>query len=125
MLVRLLCSLASPRGPQPQGVDCDIAIADDSACTAAEWQRKMFEKWPALKPLVICVKTLLRHQGLADVSIGGLSSFSVINMVLAVVQTNPGTTDLGTLLVAFLKLFGKDFDYFVRPSSERGREGGK
>lgn len=91
----------------------DISVSDRAPCEAALWQKTMSESWPPLRPLVVCLKTLLRHRKLADVSSGGLSSFSLVNMVLSLLQTTPGQRDLGTLLAAFLKLFGKDFNYWV------------
>ena len=40
-------------------------------------------EWPALRPLVLVLKALLKDAHLNDVSTGGLSSFTLANMVLA------------------------------------------
>lgn len=41
------------------------------------------QEWPALRPLVLVLKSLLKQKRLNDVSTGGLSSFALANMVLA------------------------------------------
>ena len=41
------------------------------------------QEWPALRPLVLVLKALLKDAALNDVSTGGLSSFTLANMVLA------------------------------------------
>ena len=40
-------------------------------------------RWPALRPLVLVVKSLLKANGLNDVSTGGLGSFALANLALA------------------------------------------
>jgi len=94
-----------------QGVDLDVAISDRSSCEAAAWQQRVSEERPLLRPLVVTLKAMLRWRGLADVATGGISSFAIVNMVLALLMTNPGTSDLGTLLVAFFRLYGREFSY--------------
>ena len=46
---------------------------------------------PPLRPLALAVKAFLRERGLNEVFTGGLSSYSVVNMVLAhlLVSTSP------------------------------------
>jgi len=44
------------------------------------------EHWPALRPLVLVIKSLLKANGLNDVSTGGLGSFALANMALAHLQ---------------------------------------
>ena len=44
------------------------------------------ECWPALRSLVLVLKSLLKANGLNDVSTGGLGSFALANMALAHLQ---------------------------------------
>eukprot|EP00873_Tetraselmis_striata_P013608 jgi/Tetstr1/433872/TSEL_023052.t1 len=92
-------------------IELDISIADDRGCEAAQWQAEMAAAWPALRPLVLALKAFLKQRGLAEVSSGGLGSFALLNMVLAVLVRLPEERDLGTLLAAFLRLFGREFNY--------------
>ena len=51
---------------------------------------------PALRPLVLVVKSLLKASGLNDVSTGGLGSFALANMVVAHLQEEQKVCTLGT-----------------------------
>uniref|UniRef100_A0A061RAZ6 DNA polymerase sigma subunit n=1 Tax=Tetraselmis sp. GSL018 TaxID=582737 RepID=A0A061RAZ6_9CHLO len=92
------------------GIELDISLGNRSSCLAAEWQRQATE-WPLLRPLVLVIKALLKDNHISEVSQGGLGSFSVMNMVLAVLLGSPKDLEVGTLLLRFLRIFGDDFDY--------------
>lgn len=82
---------------------------------------------PALRPLVLVVKALLKQWNLNQVFRGGLSSYAAALLMLAHLQTlNPTQTlsglglpvagahagvDLGHALLGFLERFGQQFDY--------------
>ena len=57
----------------PMGVDVDVSIGDDRGIRAARWLLRCQERWPAMRPLVLLLKAVLRVLELHDVS-QGLSS---------------------------------------------------
>ncbi len=60
---------------------------------------------------------LLLDAGLHEAGRGGLSTWSLANMALALVMEQDragcGTDDAGHLLLGFLKYYGRVFDYAV------------
>ena len=54
----------------PAGVDVDVSIGDDRGIRAARWLLRCQERWPALRPLVLLLKGVLRVLELHDVSQG-------------------------------------------------------
>ena len=85
--------------------------------------RDYFTRMPALRFLVLCLKSLLTRHGLNAASGGGLSSYGVICLAISFLQLNPlrrpaafieqplESESLGVLLVDFLEYYGKRFDY--------------
>ena len=57
--------------------------SDWSSLLPRDCTRVQVQEWPALRPLVVVLKTLLKDNRLNEVSTGGLSSFALANMVLA------------------------------------------
>ena len=65
------------------------------------------------------VKAFLVQRGLHEVFSGGLSSYSVICMVVSFLQLHPRiqrreldpASNIGVLLLEFLELYGKHFKY--------------
>jgi non-canonical poly(A) RNA polymerase PAPD5/7 len=78
---------------------------------------------PALRALVLVLKALLREARLNERATGGLGSYCLLNLVMAhllaegVSAAQP--TDLGGLLLSFLRRFGADFDYVRQAVSVR------
>ena len=85
--------------------------------------RDYFTRMPALRFLVLCLKSLLTRHGLNAASGGGLSSYGVICLAISFLQLNPlrrpaafieqplESESLGVLLVDFLEYYGKRFNY--------------
>jgi len=79
------------------------------------------ERFPALEPLVLVVKQYLNERGLNEVYTGGLASYSLVLMMASFLQKYGGLVDsptgetkspnLGALLLGFLELYGKQFDF--------------
>lgn len=104
----LKCSLRS-------GAEVDVSIADDSGVKAAEYLAAEVGSQRALRPLVMVVKMLLRHDRLADASTGGLSSFALALMAIAHLKASEKeavyrTEDFGEQLLGFLRRYGRNFD---------------
>ena len=57
---------------------------------AAKYLKERVRKYPALRPLLLTLKSYLRRQGLNDVATGGLSSYGLTFMVLAHRQVKGG-----------------------------------
>ena len=53
-------------------VDVDVSINDDRGIRAARWLVRCQEQWPALRPLTLLLKAVLRVLELHDVSQGQL-----------------------------------------------------
>ena len=85
--------------------------------------RDYFDKMPALRYLVLCVKSLLSRHNLNTASSSGLSSYGVILLAISFLQLNPlkrpaayleqpmQNESLGVLLTDFLDYYGNLFDY--------------
>ena len=85
--------------------------------------RDYFDKMPALRYLVLCVKSLLSRHNLNTASSSGLSSYGVILLAISFLQLNPlkrpaayleqpmQNESLGVLLTDFLDYYGNRFDY--------------
>jgi hypothetical protein len=67
----------------PPSTQVDLSICNDSGPRAAYYLRQWSDRLPALRPLVLAVKLLLREHHLNDVATGGLGSWALANMVMA------------------------------------------
>ena len=68
------------------GVAADISLGALNGAAAVELIRKQVLAVPPLRPLTLIIKALLREKGLKEVFSGGLSSYTITNMVLAHLQ---------------------------------------
>ncbi len=101
----------------------DISFNATDGVKAVPILRDYFDKMPALRYLVLCVKSLLSRHNLNTASSSGLSSYGVILLAINFLQVNPlkrPTADLerpleneslGVLLTDFLLYYGKLFRY--------------
>eukprot|EP00195_Chlamydomonas_chlamydogama_P017015 CAMPEP_0202894832 /NCGR_PEP_ID=MMETSP1392-20130828/4140_1 /ASSEMBLY_ACC=CAM_ASM_000868 /TAXON_ID=225041 /ORGANISM="Chlamydomonas chlamydogama, Strain SAG 11-48b" /LENGTH=516 /DNA_ID=CAMNT_0049579635 /DNA_START=427 /DNA_END=1974 /DNA_ORIENTATION=- len=96
-------------------VAVDISISDDTGPRAARYMQQQCRAYPPLKPLTLVLKAYLKSLGLNDVATGGLSSYSLCNMVIAHLQeelrAGRDIYDLGETLYSFLLRYGEEFDY--------------
>lgn len=100
------------------GIKVDISFENDSGLKA----NKTFEQWkaqyPAMPVVVVLVKQLLAMRGLNEVFTGGIGGFTIICLVVSMMQLMPelqlGQMDphvqYGNLLLNFLDLYGNKFD---------------
>ncbi|GAB4814301.1 hypothetical protein N2152v2_001347 [Parachlorella kessleri] len=68
------------------GLMADISLGATNGAAAVDFVRRQVVAVPPLRPLCLVVKAFLREHGLNEVFTGGLSSYSVTNMVLAHLQ---------------------------------------
>eukprot|EP00808_Paulinella_micropora_P018119 g82450.t1 len=105
------------------GLQVDISFDIDGGLQSAQLVQQKMREYPALRPMVLVVKQLLQNRRLNETYSGGFGSFLVQMMVLSFLQQHPcrqqsrhaATWDqdvsLGCMLLAFLKLYGIDFNF--------------
>ena len=85
-----------------------------SAYNSTKYVAVYMRQYPTLRSLFILLRHLLIMRGLSDGSQNGLSSYPLLNMILASLKLDEekaGTEDVGGQLLSFLKLFSElDFD---------------
>lgn len=100
------------------GLNVDICFENFSGLTANRTFKEWKEEHKALPPLAVILKHFLDMRKLNEVYNGGLGGFSVICMIVSMLQLHPAVCsgnmkmeeNLGIALLDFLKLYGKDFN---------------
>ncbi|KAI1743136.1 hypothetical protein F4680DRAFT_411081 [Xylaria scruposa] len=100
------------------GLKVDISFEKMDGYKAIATFRKWKEQYPAMPPLVAMIKHFLLMRGLNEPVNGGLGGFSVICMVVHLLQVSPEIQSgsikddhLGQLFMEFLRYYGKLFNY--------------
>jgi len=101
------------------GFDVDISFNIKNGIEAAELIKEKLIDFPAVKPLAFVIKQFLLQRNLNEVFTGGLSSYSVVCLIISFLQMHPklrpetkkGEANLGVLLIQFFELYGKKFNY--------------
>jgi non-canonical poly(A) RNA polymerase PAPD5/7 len=78
-----------------------------------DWVKKTLDSHPEIKPIIQVLKRYLQVKKLNSSFNGGLSSFSLLLLIVAYlkypkVKTKP---NLGRILIEFLELYGKFYNY--------------
>ena len=80
--------------------------------------RQFLQEEPLIKPLVLVLKMFLYVKGLNDTYTGGLGSYSIALMVVALLQSTSTNREhphsLGQLLLEFLFFYGYQMDYICK-----------
>ncbi|XP_033118057.1 terminal nucleotidyltransferase 4B-like [Anneissia japonica] len=94
-------------------VKVDINFNRRSGILGASWIQESLQIFPSLKYLVIVLKQFLLQRDLNEAWTGGISSYSLILMVVSFLQQHaqPEPTNLGVLLIEFFELYGLHFNY--------------
>lgn len=97
-------------------VKVDISFNMQSGVQSAELIKSYKKKYPPLSKLVLVLKQFLLQRDLNEVFIGGISSYSLILMCISFLQLHPRqnfteSSNLGILLLEFLELYGRKFNY--------------
>lgn len=92
-------------------VKCDVSFNRDSSVEFVEQIESYLCKYPALRPLLIVIKSMISQSGLGIVEMGGLPSYGVLLLVyfhLKLFRVNfpDRAINLGTILVSFFELYG-------------------
>ncbi|KAL3151268.1 hypothetical protein ABBQ38_013107 [Trebouxia sp. C0009 RCD-2024] len=119
------------------GLAADISLGAVNGAAAVKFVRQMAAAAPPLRVLVLTIKALLKETMLNEVFTGGLSSYSIVNMVMThllcmgyQLPSLPGPVgnghgfwgslvpapeqpeeDVGELLLSFFDHFGSSFNY--------------
>lgn len=101
------------------GIKVDISFENDSGLKANKTFRQWKAQFPAMPIIVVLVKQLLAMHGLNEVYTGGIGGFTIICLVVSMMQLMPelqsGSMNqqmhYGDLLLNFLDLYGNKFDF--------------
>lgn len=102
---------------QETEVKVDISFNVETGVKAASFIKDYVKKYPVLPYLIFVLKQFLLQRDLNEVFTGGISSYSLILMVISFLQLHPRidarnpTENLGVLLVEFFELYGRHFNY--------------
>uniref|UniRef100_A0A1A8FTQ2 Terminal nucleotidyltransferase 4A n=1 Tax=Nothobranchius korthausae TaxID=1143690 RepID=A0A1A8FTQ2_9TELE len=98
-------------------VKVDICFNVESGVKAASFIKEYLKKYPVLPYLIFVLKQFLLQRDLNEVFTGGISSYSLILMVISFLQLHPRidarnpNQNLGVLLIEFFELYGRQFNY--------------
>lgn len=101
------------------GLKVDISFENLTGVNAIETFKKWKRQYPVMPALVTLIKQFLLMRGLNEPVSGGLGGFSVICLVVSMLQLRAPEPNgavnlmdrLGALLLEFLNLYGNQFNY--------------
>ncbi|RSL94988.1 hypothetical protein CDV31_014086 [Fusarium ambrosium] len=101
------------------GLKVDISFENLGGVQAVDTFLRWKQLYPAMPILVTVIKHFLLMRGLNEPVNGGIGGFSVICLVVSMLQLNPQVQshslvpehNLGEMLLEFLELYGRDFRY--------------
>ncbi|KAM3858243.1 terminal nucleotidyltransferase 4A [Diretmus argenteus] len=102
---------------QETEVKVDISFNVETGVKAARFIKDYVKKYPVLPYLIFVLKQFLLQRDLNEVFTGGISSYSLILMVISFLQLHPRiearnpNVNLGVLLIEFFELYGRHFNY--------------
>ncbi|KAF5898105.1 non-canonical poly(A) RNA polymerase PAPD7-like isoform X2, partial [Clarias magur] len=102
---------------QETEVKVDISFNVETGVKAARFIKDYVTKYTVLPYLIFVLKQFLLQRDLNEVFTGGISSYSLILMVISFLQLHPRidartpNTNLGVLLIEFFELYGRHFNY--------------
>ncbi|XP_049891401.1 terminal nucleotidyltransferase 4A isoform X2 [Epinephelus moara] len=102
---------------QETEVKVDISFNVETGVKAASFIKDYVKTYPVLPYLIFVLKQFLLQRDLNEVFTGGISSYSLILMVISFLQLHPRidarnpNENLGVLLIEFFELYGRHFNY--------------
>ncbi|KAM9838834.1 terminal nucleotidyltransferase 4A [Aulostomus maculatus] len=102
---------------QETEVKVDISFNVETGVKAASFIKDYVKKYPVLPYLIFVLKQFLLQRDLNEVFTGGISSYSLVLMVISFLQLHPRidarnpNENLGVLLIEFFELYGRHFNY--------------
>ena len=96
------------------GLAFDISFDVANGPAAAAWMRAAMGALPPLRPLTLVLKAFLQQRELNEVYSGGVGSYALVVMLVALLRTHDAEwgpeANLGALLLAFLDLYGRQLN---------------
>ena len=96
------------------GLAFDISFDVANGPAAASWMRAAMGALPPLRPLTLVLKAFLQQRELNEVYSGGVGSYALVVMLVALLRTHDAEwgpePNLGALLLAFLDLYGRQLN---------------
>lgn len=97
----------------------DISINQLNGVAAGRMVNRFLQELPALRALVVVIKSFLSQRSMNEVFTGGLGSYSIVCLAASFLQMHPkirrGEIDpvrnLGVLVMEFFELYGLYFNY--------------
>ncbi|KAL8223678.1 hypothetical protein R6Q57_019153 [Mikania cordata] len=94
------------------GISFDVSFDMENGPKAAEYIQDAISKWPPLRPLCLILKVFLQQRELNEVYSGGIGSYALLAMLIAMLRNSMGTRasaehNLGVLLVTFFDMYGR------------------
>lgn len=101
------------------GLKIDVSFENDTGVTAIRTFKAWRDQYPGMPALVTLIKHFLLMRGLNEPVNGGIGGFSVICLVVSMLQMMPEVQSrnldtrhhLGQLLLQFFDLYGNKFNY--------------
>ena len=91
------------------GVSLDFTLNNDSGERTGLCAKRILDKYPASRLIVVFTKYILRIKGLMDVSQGGISSFALCLLAVSYLKNAPRSCGFVELLTGFLYHYGYTF----------------
>ncbi|WVF66435.1 hypothetical protein IAT40_001175 [Kwoniella sp. CBS 6097] len=100
-------------------LNVDISLNQVNGISAGKIINQYLDALPGARQLILVVKSFLSQRSMNEVYTGGLGSYAVICLVISFLQVHPKLRrseldpeeNLGTLLVEFFELYGRNFNY--------------
>ncbi|ODN75926.1 hypothetical protein L202_05911 [Cryptococcus amylolentus CBS 6039] len=100
-------------------INVDISLNQANGVTAGKIINQYLDALPGSRQLILVAKSFLSQRSMNEVYTGGLGSYSVICLVISFLQVHPKLRrgelnpelNLGTLLIEFFELYGRNFNY--------------
>ncbi|KAM6600901.1 hypothetical protein CsatA_020510 [Cannabis sativa] len=90
------------------GVAFDISFDLQNGPVAAEFIKNAVSRLPPIRPLCLILKVFLQQRELNEVYSGGLGSYALLTMLMAMLQSlRESEANLGILLVNFFDFYGR------------------
>lgn len=95
------------------GLSVDLSFDNDSGILANKTFQDWKEQYPVMPLIVSVIKQFLLIRGLNEVPTGGLGGFSIICLVVSLLQhtEQQNLDDVGATLLNFFNFYGNQFNY--------------
>jgi len=104
---------------KPFGFNMDIAVNNVNGILNVSRHLSEMKRYPVLLPLLMVLKVFLKEHRMNEPYSGGISSNTLFQLVLMIVQSNPSEKCMGKLINNFFQTYGNTFNFFTTGISTR------